>query len=101
MSDPATAPDGHVHDGCQDHAMGGVVRADGMFGFEVVEDLGIAGTQTRGDKGVRASRGIVCRFGKRIVAFKADVMVSTFLKAHLERIIESTGRRIEGKGARD
>ena len=51
--------DRNVDDGCESEAVGRIVGADAVLGFEIVENLGIASAEQIGDEGVRAGGGVV------------------------------------------
>ena len=71
--------------------MRGVIGADGIFGFQIVVDLGNAGAEAVGDERVRAGGRVVGGFREGVVAFKADVVTGAFLEADLERVVPSAG----------
>ena len=85
-------PIGDVDDGGDDEAVRRVVGADRTLRFQIVQLLGIAGTEAGSDKRICASRRIVDGFGKSIVAFKADVLARPLLETHLQRIVVGAGR---------
>ena len=89
-ANPPAAPNGKIHDGGQYKAIGGIVRADGMFGLQLIELLDVSSIESSYECVKPCGRIIRC-FGKSVIAFEADIVAGTLLKAYLKRVVRGAG----------
>jgi hypothetical protein len=91
LAHPPASSHGNIKNARDNKTVGGVIGADGIFGFEVVVDLRDSGAQAGGNERVCAGGRIVGGLRERIVAFEADVVARALLEAHLKRVVPRAG----------
>src|SRR5580765_4505858 len=91
-ADPATAAKGKIVNYRHGEAVGGIIGADSVFRFQIVEDLRVVKLQIA-DPGIRSRGRIIRRFRESVVALDTQIVAGTLLAPDLQRVIPGIRRQ--------